>query len=557
MKKQILFPVFLLASAILFAMPAPDFTITTSDGQQRKLYQDYIHQQKLVVLEIFFTNCPPCSAHAPHVQALYQTLQSEYPNQLEFILLSDKNYDNNTAVAAYLSGKNLTMPGAGADGGSLAAVQPYKSGSFGLFLGTPTFIVIAPETGEVFFDIRGNSPQETMTLLEAKIGELLPQDCFLQSYFNNPVPDVQISVDAPAFDTTFTASGAYNLANIPALANSAYSIAPFKGGDPLQGVSTFDMLLIAKHILNLTPLTQPWQLLAADLNCSGSVTSLDIVEGRKLILGINNSLNACGGAAWRFVADPPGMPEHGSCLNFRGVKIGDINGPYFASDPDDREAARLYCHNRRLQAGQTYLIPMFADMDMRINGIQLGFGTSPARMRIRKIESPVLQGFDGENYTLQHERSQGYIPLSWNANASPAGTTTGQPLLILEIEVLQSGLLCDMLGLRQQLKAEIYTEDGDNMPFALDMRSPENAQNEPLFLLAPNPAKETVVVYFISKQTSEVLFRIADLQGRTVFESNVATIEGQNGVELRPNVPLSGLYVVTIDGKTAGKVFFE
>ena len=330
MKNTLLIPVALLLQTALLAIPAPDFSVTTSDGQLRKLYQDYVNQQKLVVLEIFFTTCPPCASHAPHFQTLYQNMTTAYPGKVEFMLLSDKSADTDPVVNAYLASKGLTMPAAGSSGGSLAAVQPYKSGTFGLFYGTPTFIVIAPGTGEVFFNIQGNSPQETMALISQKISELLPvvQDCFLKSYFDNPVPDVKITIDSPLFDTTFTASGSYSVSAITQLQSASYTITPFKDGDPLQGLSTWDLVLISKHILGLAPFTEPWQLIAADLNCSGTITTFDIIEARKLILGITTSLSGCGGATWKFVPDPGGMPANGSCLNFRGVKLGDLTGPY-------------------------------------------------------------------------------------------------------------------------------------------------------------------------------------------------------------------------------------
>ena len=219
------------------------------------------------------------------------------------------------------------MPGVGTDGGSAAARQPYTSNQFGPFQGTPTFIVIAPGTGQVFFDIRGNSPTETMALLSQKIDELLPPaptPCFLKSYYDNPLDSVLITVDAPAFDTTFFAAATYTLANITALQNTTYTVSASKTGVALDGISTYDLVLISRYILGLESLL-PWKVLAADINCSGSVTSYDIVTGRKLILGIDTNL-PCN--KWRFVADPVLTTANGTCLNFHGVKLGELNGTY-------------------------------------------------------------------------------------------------------------------------------------------------------------------------------------------------------------------------------------
>ena len=316
-----------LGACLAAAVPAPDFTVTTSDNQVKQLYADYLSQQKLVVLELFFTTCPPCATHAPLWQTLYQNALAAHPGRVEFIMLSTLGSDTNAKVATYKTSKGLTRPGVGTDGGSAAARQPYTSNQFGPFQGTPTFVVIAPGTGEVFFDIRGNSPQETMSLLSQKIAELLtpaPTPCFLQSYYDSPLDSVLITVDAPAFDTTFTASGTYSLANIVALQNAAYTVIATKNGASLDGISTYDLVLISRHILGLEALT-PWKVLAADINCNGSVTAFDIVTARKLILGIDTSL-PCN--KWRFVAEPVISTANGTCLNFRGVKIGEINAAY-------------------------------------------------------------------------------------------------------------------------------------------------------------------------------------------------------------------------------------
>lgn len=70
---------------------------------------------------------------------------------------------------------------------------------------------------------------------------------------------------------------------------------------PLNGVTTGDLVSISKHILGIQPLESPYQLIAADANNSGSVTTFDIVELRKLILGIYQQLP--NNSSWRFVPD--------------------------------------------------------------------------------------------------------------------------------------------------------------------------------------------------------------------------------------------------------------
>ncbi len=61
----------------------------------------------------------------------------------------------------------------------------------------------------------------------------------------------------------------------------------FKSSDsPLNGISLQDIIDIQKHILGLSTLDTNCKLLAADVNNDGSINGIDLIELRKLILGI-------------------------------------------------------------------------------------------------------------------------------------------------------------------------------------------------------------------------------------------------------------------------------
>ncbi|MBK7938253.1 MAG: hypothetical protein IPJ82_14745 [Lewinellaceae bacterium] len=86
-----------------------------------------------------------------------------------------------------------------------------------------------------------------------------------------------------------------------------YTVTPTKDDNPLNGVSTYDLVLISKHILGLEPLTSPYKMIAADANKSNSITTFDIVEIRKLILGIYSELP--NNTSWRFVDQDFAFPQ--------------------------------------------------------------------------------------------------------------------------------------------------------------------------------------------------------------------------------------------------------
>jgi hypothetical protein len=76
-------------------------------------------------------------------------------------------------------------------------------------------------------------------------------------------------------------------------------MALYSNNDPLNGISSWDLVLISRQILGLPPLLTGFLLLAADANMSGHVTTLDNVDIRKLILGTNLTLPNAN--SWRFV----------------------------------------------------------------------------------------------------------------------------------------------------------------------------------------------------------------------------------------------------------------
>jgi hypothetical protein len=108
---------------------------------------------------------------------------------------------------------------------------------------------------------------------------------------------------------TITLSGAASQ-NAATAANGGYSFINLsKGGDftvtpqldknHLNGVSTFDLVLIQKHILGVQALNSPYKMIAADVNNSKTISTLDLIALRKLILNIDQSFQH--NTSWRFV----------------------------------------------------------------------------------------------------------------------------------------------------------------------------------------------------------------------------------------------------------------
>lgn len=85
------------------------------------------------------------------------------------------------------------------------------------------------------------------------------------------------------------------------------TIWPIKDTDPLNGVSTFDLVKLHKHLLELESFQHVVQYIAADADRNNVLTVYDAAELRKLILGVYTELP--DNTSWRFVPDDYVFPR--------------------------------------------------------------------------------------------------------------------------------------------------------------------------------------------------------------------------------------------------------
>ncbi|TNE57761.1 MAG: hypothetical protein EP344_10785, partial [Bacteroidetes bacterium] len=241
--------------------------------------------------------------------------------------------------------------------------------------------------------------------LKTEFGEGLENATVLLSGTHPAIP--------PAGMAQQTASdGGYVFNGLPL--TSDFDITPSKNDDPLNGVSTFDLVLINKHILGLTPLNSPYKMIAADANNSRSITTFDIVELRKLILGIYTGLP--DNTSWRFVDNSYVFPNPANPFeeifseakqianlqvsiqdqDFISVKVGDVNGNALTSSltqVSDRTSGELLfdLDDRKVYAGETFTV--------NFNAAELVKGY---QFTLRFPDMEVVDVTPGTDMTMEH-----------------------------------------------------------------------------------------------------------------------------------------------------------
>ena len=330
----------LASSAFVSAQMAPDFTVTDSDGMVHELYKDHLDKGQTVVIKLFFTTCPPCISLAPWMEEKYQAWGAgQY--DVEFIELSTQNFDSNADVANYKIQHGVTFPGVGFDGGGKDAGLIYKTGTFGPYYGTPTLAIIAPD-GTVYMGFSYDDFDEVLagtgaTGMEGDPGMDDPTSYTLNidNKSSTTPSDVKYilkpaNADNPKYDileiTGGTFSFEYPSEDFPEIENPVIAV-EVSGNISDGSLSPVDILIIRKHILELELMTEPHQLLAADVNSDGKVAVSDILNLTKAILELIDVFPN-DTPSWKSVPAQIALnqnPGEAIDIDFQLVKIGNVN----------------------------------------------------------------------------------------------------------------------------------------------------------------------------------------------------------------------------------------
>jgi hypothetical protein len=347
-----------------------------------------------------------------------------------------------------------------------------------------------------------------------------------------------------------------------------YTITPQYDVDPLNGVSTFDLVLISKHILGVTPLGSPYKIIAADANKSNSVSTFDLVEIRKLILFINSDFP--NNTSWRFFDAScgfanPANPFANMCSevinlndvtadqlanNFVAVKIGDVNGSAAVNllgAAQERTMVGDLVFNAddiNVEAGKTYTVE-FKATDFNVSGYQFSLNFNKKALEFVEVVTGVA---DASNFGTALV-NEGVLTASWNSDEAKR-LATGEVVFGLTFKALQSGQMSGLLNINSSYTvAEAYNSNNELMNVAMSFNNNLVTGAFDLYQNTPNPfASVTTIGFYLPEATSATL-TISDVQGKVVKVINVEeAVKGYNSVNLkRSDLGASGVLYYRLD----------
>ena len=321
-----------------------------------------------------------------------------------------------------------------------------------------------------------------------------------------------------------------------------------------QGVTSFDLLLISRHIQGIEALNSPYKMIAADANRSGSITAFDIFSLRRLVLGVDTLLQ--NNDSWRFIpidyifpnpSNPFIQPIPDSVrLNyplatffgnddFVAVKIGDINLNALPLQNDNSEDRNLYdslsLMMPRAQSGE--LVPIYFEK-ARLEGFQWS---------LQNVEPELIvpgPGLAEDNFAWSAE--QRTLRCSWiSPDASAQDFDTSRPLCWLKLKQ-------DATGLAPDFASEAY--EAGAVQRAIRLESAPTAAGKPeAVVVAPNPTSGSAWVQGRLPKAGAWNFQVLDAQGKLLWTGSGFSESGAFELQI-PAVamPAAGVYYWRLSG---------
>ncbi len=390
---------------------------------------------------------------------------------------------------------------------------------------------------------------------------------------------VYMQSTSPAFPSFTASGGSYAFPDLPI--GLGYEVIPEKNIDPLNGITTYDLVLIKRHILGMDTLDTPYKIIAADANGSGSVTTADVVVLTRLVTGMLPELPSL--PAWRFVPqdyvfpDPlnpfaeafpelieiPNLSSDWLDANFVAIKVGDVNcsavpNALVASEDRTFGEAALYARWQKAADGRSFRMPLYLDLPEGLTGLQFTIEFDPQQWTFAGVAPGALTL---EPHQLNdHQAGEGRIALAWY-DAAGRHLPKGEPLCYLEWQAkgpaagsLPEIRITDALALR----AAYDLEGREYVPVWRGLEVVDAPPAGDWLELTQNPVRDQLTFRYALMDDGPLHLHLTDLNGRRLWETDEVATQGvhERSIRLSANVT-SGVYVLVLEterGRQARKV---
>ncbi len=346
-----------------------------------------------------------------------------------------------------------------------------------------------------------------------------------------------------------------------------YVVAPIKNDNVLDGVTTLDIVQIQKHLLGIDKFHDPYSYIAADANESKSVSASDILQLRKLILGITTELP--GKKSWKFIQaktefNNPAHPwdyddkyitdslffEQDS-LDFIAIKLGDINHSaqgYNSNSVIEIRSEDKYFETKNISFNKSDIVPVVFKPEESdfISGFQFTLEYDKNVLELLSIENGKI-ALQKSNYYIVNNKD-GIITFSWNS-ANAISLDEMEKLFTINFKAKSDGILSENLKISSKITtSELYSENLEVSKLELRFEGNNIESNEIVINQnTPNPFSNNTEIVINLPEETDLDFRIMDSTGKIIKSTHRHYSKGQNSITvLSSELGKPGLYFYEI-----------
>ncbi|MCE7926488.1 MAG: hypothetical protein DYG98_25865 [Haliscomenobacteraceae bacterium CHB4] len=335
-----------------------------------------------------------------------------------------------------------------------------------------------------------------------------------------------------------------------AVSSGSFTLTPAKTANKLNGVTVGDAYAIQLHVANNVPITDPYKLVAADVNKSNSITTTDASIINQSVLG-NPAALVQFKTSWRFaptshtMSIPPwGFPEQRTYTNintpqtsqnFYGIKTGDVVTAF--ANPANFGAGNpliFHAEDQTLTEEQEIAVEFKAGQLADLVAFQFALKFDVEKLELAGIQPNTGLPLTDENFGT-FNLSEGEIRAAWS-QVEGMDLEEAAPIFSLKFKVLQSGgKLSEALRLDEGvLPALAYNSPLEESKVELKLSEltgtgdPAGAAGVQLLQNRPNPFNGTTAIGFVLPEAGEAQLRVFDVAGKMLAERKGQYPAGRN-----------------------------
>jgi YVTN family beta-propeller protein len=371
--------------------------------------------------------------------------------------------------------------------------------------------------------------------------------------------------------TNITETGVnFAFRNLPL--NSRLQLRPTRPNtDWTNGVTMLDVSFLSKHLLDIAPISSPYNLISADANADGSLDATDMLLMQRLILRLIPALP--NNNSWRFIykkflfPNPdnpfsadfpellviPALTQAISNADFVAIKVGDINQS--AGSVNIRGGAtpfKLLVEDVVLEKGKTYQIPI--EMTPSVSALQFTLNVDKNVAKIEGISKGNLPNFTDNNVGLFQK--EGVITAAWHRkNGQFLNETDKLTMMQLTLKPTENTRLSDILSVNSLYTEGVaYDGKGTGLPVELAFSNQKSISDKAVLLPnRPNPFSDETTISFTLPEAGKAKLMVYDLLGKIVMTTEKTFAKGLNEVVFdatsTPSVS-NGIFVVRLQTTT-------